>query len=104
MKKKAERRDFSLEIPSVRHAAEQTAADPCKPDRPLDILRLVSELPAHYRQVILLYHMEEKSYEEVAAMLDLPLGTVKTYLHRARQQLAEALAALNIRAMEENGA
>ena len=78
MKKKAERRDFSLEIPSVRHAAEQTAADPRKPDRQLDILRLVSELPAHYRQVILLYHMEEKSYEEVATMLDLPLGTVKT--------------------------
>ena len=45
-----------------------------------------------YRQVVLLYHMEERSYEEVAAMLSLPLGTVKTWLHRARQQLAAALA------------
>ncbi len=41
---------------------------------------------------MLLFYMQEKSYEEVAAMLNLPLGTVKTYLHRARKQLAEALA------------
>jgi RNA polymerase sigma-70 factor (ECF subfamily) len=39
----------------------------------------------------MLYHMEERSYEEVALMLDLPLGTVKTWLHRARRQLAAAL-------------
>lgn len=103
IKKKAQRRDFSLDIPSVRHAVERTAAEPRIPDRQPDILRLVGELPAHYRQVILLYHMEEKSYEEVATMLGLPLGTVKTYLHRARKQLAETLTALNMRAMEENG-
>jgi RNA polymerase sigma-70 factor (ECF subfamily) len=36
----------------------------------------------------MLFYMEEKSYDEVARMLDLPLGTVKTYLHRARKQLA----------------
>jgi hypothetical protein len=35
-----------------------------------------------------LFYLEEKSYEEVSAMLGLPLGTVKTYLHRARKQLA----------------
>jgi RNA polymerase sigma-70 factor (ECF subfamily) len=50
----------------------------------------VAGLPEHYRQVALLFYMEDKSYDEVSAMLNLPLGTVKTYLHRARLQLAEA--------------
>ena len=36
----------------------------------------------------MLFYMEDRSYEEVARMLDLPLGPVKTHLHRARQQLA----------------
>jgi DNA-directed RNA polymerase specialized sigma24 family protein len=31
--------------------------------------------------------MEDRSYDEVARLLDMPVGTVKTYLHRARQQL-----------------
>jgi DNA-directed RNA polymerase specialized sigma24 family protein len=39
-----------------------------------------------------LFYLEENSYEEVSTMLDLPLGTVKTFLHRARKQLL-ALAA-----------
>jgi RNA polymerase sigma-70 factor, ECF subfamily len=103
LKKKAGRRDFSLDIPSVRQAAERTAGGLQTPDRHPDILRLVGELPAHYRQVILLYYMEGKSYEELSTMLDLPLGTVKTYLHRARKQLSEVLAALDKPAMEENG-
>jgi len=58
------------------------------PDRECDVLRLVQQLPENYRQVVMLYYMEERSYEEVARMLDLPVGTVKTHLHRARQQLA----------------
>jgi len=104
MKKRgAMRRDFSLDLPAVRHEAEMASAGPSVPDRRPDILRLVAELPDHYRQVILLYHMEEKSYEEVAAMLDLPIGTVRTHLHRARRQLAAAVAALDEPAMKENG-
>ncbi|MBS1874816.1 MAG: RNA polymerase sigma factor [Acidobacteria bacterium] len=90
-KSKAFERGLSLELPGVRFAAERARAE--APDRSIDILRYVAELPPHYREVILLFHMQEKSYEEVSAMLDLPLGTVKTYLHRARKQLAEALAA-----------
>ncbi len=35
----------------------------------------------------MLFYLEEKSYEEVARMLDMPMGTVKTYLHRARREL-----------------
>jgi RNA polymerase sigma-70 factor (ECF subfamily) len=38
--------------------------------------------------------VEGRSYEEIASILDLPLGTVKTYIHRARHELRDALAHL----------
>jgi RNA polymerase sigma-70 factor (ECF subfamily) len=66
--------------------AERFAAHEAHGER--DIFRWVAKLPDNYRQVVMLYYMEDKSYEEVARMLDLPLGTVKTNLHRARKQLA----------------
>jgi len=91
-KRKAADRGISMEAAGVRHAAELAASPGRPPDHRPDILRLVDSLPEQYRQVIRLFHMEEKSYEEVALMLDLPLGTVKTYLHRARKQLAKKLA------------
>jgi len=40
------------------------------------------------RDVITLFYLQEKSVDEVARMLDLPEGTVKSYLHRARLALA----------------
>ena len=91
LKARTGRRGISLESPGVRAAAERAASDLRGPDRQPDILRFVGELPANYRQVVLLFYMEERSYEEVALMLDLPLGTVKTWLHRARTQLAAAM-------------
>ena len=51
-------------------------------------------LRPEYRACIMLRHVEGRSYEEIAATLDLPLGTVKTYIHRARHQLREALEGL----------
>jgi len=41
--------------------------------------------------MIALYHSEEFSYEEIAEMTELPLGTVKSYLFRARKKLKESL-------------
>jgi len=57
----------------------------------IDWEHLLSQLPEKYRQVLLLFYMEDKSYDEVAQLLDLPMGTVKTYLHRARKDLAAAV-------------
>ncbi|MCX6020214.1 MAG: sigma-70 family RNA polymerase sigma factor [Chloroflexi bacterium] len=48
-------------------------------------------LPEHYRAVIVLRHVEELSYDEIAQVLDLPLGTVKTRLFRARELLQKEL-------------
>ena len=55
------------------------------------IERAIASLRPEYRSCILLRHVEGRSYEEIAATLDLPLGTVKTYIHRARHQLRDAL-------------
>ena len=49
----------------------------------------VAQLRPEYRACILLRHVEGRPYEEIAEMLDLPLGTVKTYIHRARDGLQD---------------
>ena len=51
----------------------------------------IGKLRPEYRSCILLRHVEGRSYEEIAEALDLPLGTVKTYIHRARHELREYL-------------
>ena len=55
------------------------------------IERAIASLRPEYRSCILLRHVEGRSYEEIASTLDLPLGTVKTYIHRARHELRRAL-------------
>ena len=55
------------------------------------IERAIARLRPEYRSCIMLRHIEGRSYEEIAATLDLPLGTVKTYIHRARNELRAAL-------------
>ena len=54
----------------------------------------IGGLREEYRTVILLRHVEGYAYEEIAEIMDLPLGTVKTYLHRARGELRKSLAHL----------
>lgn len=52
----------------------------------------IEGLPPHYRIMILLRHQEDLSYEEIARCLDVPLGTVKARIHRAREMLKVRLA------------
>ena len=49
------------------------------------------ELRPDYREAVLLRFQQGLPYDEIAEILDLPLGTVKTHLHRARKQMASAL-------------
>lgn len=51
------------------------------------VTQLLEQLPERYRQAVTLFYMEDKSYEQTAASLGLPLGTVKALLHRARKKL-----------------
>ncbi|HEY6808997.1 MAG TPA: sigma-70 family RNA polymerase sigma factor, partial [Gemmatimonadales bacterium] len=58
------------------------------------IERAIARLRPEYRSCILLRHVEGYSYEEIADILSLPLGTVKTYIHRARNELRVHLDAV----------
>jgi RNA polymerase sigma-70 factor (ECF subfamily) len=53
--------------------------------------RAVAELPPNYREVVHLFHVEQLSYKEIAATMGIPMGTVMTWLHRARSQLRTLL-------------
>jgi RNA polymerase sigma-70 factor (ECF subfamily) len=52
---------------------------------------LIQSLPPHYRVVVVLRHQQDLSYEEIAQALNLPLGTVKARIHRAREILKQRL-------------
>ena len=54
-------------------------------------VRLIDSLPEHYRIVVLLRHQQDLSYEEIAEALQLPLGTVKARIHRARALLKDRI-------------
>jgi len=58
------------------------------------IERAIARLRPEYRSCIMLRHVEGRAYEEIAEILGLPLGTVKTYIHRARAELRAALGPL----------
>jgi RNA polymerase sigma-70 factor, ECF subfamily len=76
----------------------QSRVKPAAADRQFGDLELrdrlekaIARLPAHYRLVIAAHYLEGVQYEELAEALQLPLGTVKTQLHRAKQQLRRLL-------------
>src|SRR5271154_324264 len=51
----------------------------------------IDALPVHYREVLLLSDVEEMRYQEIAEMLDIPVGTVMSRLNRARKAVRQAL-------------
>lgn len=54
----------------------------------------IRELPTEYREVIMLFYFDGKSYEEIAETIGSPIGTVKSRLNRARRMLKQALEGL----------
>lgn len=60
-------------------------------ERRRQVHEAIGALGNEYRSVLVLREMEDRSYEEIAVMLDLPVGTVRSRLHRARLQLRDAL-------------
>lgn len=51
----------------------------------------IAQLPEKYRSVITLYHLQGNQYDEIAQVLEIPIGTVKTHLFRAKEQLRRML-------------
>jgi RNA polymerase sigma-70 factor, ECF subfamily len=64
-------------------------------DRQTMIQEQISNLPAKYRIVLVLRHLQEMTYEEMAEALTMPIGTIKTHLFRARNLLKERLEAFD---------
>jgi RNA polymerase sigma-70 factor (ECF subfamily) len=60
-------------------------------ERERSVQDAVALLPEYQRAMIVMYHAENMSYEDISAALDLPLGTVKSRLNRARLNLRELL-------------
>jgi RNA polymerase sigma-70 factor (ECF subfamily) len=58
------------------------------------LYKAIDELDAHYKLLITLRYQNELSYDEIASTLNLPLGTVKTGIFRAKEQLRKSLAHL----------
>jgi RNA polymerase sigma-70 factor (ECF subfamily) len=56
-----------------------------------EIMAAIDMLPEEYRTVAVLYFLEDAKYEEIAAALDCPVGTVRSRLHRSRKLLQKAL-------------
>jgi len=79
----------SDETPEERLEAKELGAE---------IESAIGRLRPEYRTAILLRHVEGRPYEEIAEIMDIPLGTVKTYIHRARMELRETLSHLRIQA------
>ena len=91
-RKRSSARTISLEEPAAMREAEGRGADQWQGSAGPDAAELLRRLPTQYREAMALFYLQEKSYDEVAEMLGLPVGTVKTYLFRARRSLAEQLA------------
>jgi RNA polymerase sigma-70 factor (ECF subfamily) len=63
-------------------------------ERQNTIQQAIQDLPGKYRAVLILRHLQELTYEEIAQALSLPVGTIKTHLFRARNLLKERLQSL----------
>lgn len=83
------------EIEQTRIVLESTAENPEEEVAARElgayIEEAIADLRPEYRTAIILRHIEGRSYEEIAEVMDIPIGTVKTFIHRARGELREAL-------------
>ncbi len=80
--------EIQHEIPDPELSPEKTIL---AQERSHIIQDAIETLPEKYYTAIVLRHTEEKSYEEIAEILDLPLGTVKARIFRAREMLNKVL-------------
>jgi RNA polymerase sigma-70 factor, ECF subfamily len=77
---------FDLPIESGRLSPEQESE---QRERRVEIESVVRALPANYRELIILRHSQDLSYEEIVEVTGLPLGTVKNRLFRAREMMRQ---------------
>lgn len=88
----ARRKRFSNEeLPERADASAGPEAEAIAGDEAARLRRAIAALPEKYRTVITLYHLQGRQYDEIAAVLGVPMGTVKTHLFRAKEHLRRML-------------
>jgi len=70
-----------------QHASENAVQPIESPDLPEHVRRCVNKLSDRYAAIITLYYLKGISYEEIAQIMEIPTGTLKTWMFRARKQL-----------------
>ena len=80
--------DYAFELPDDSFEADK---EMISDQRTMMLNEAIKQLPEKYRKVIHLRHVDERSYEEIAAQLKLPIGTVKAHIFRAREMLYKSL-------------
>ncbi|NJM24432.1 MAG: sigma-70 family RNA polymerase sigma factor [Bacteroidia bacterium] len=90
-------RPHMLELPADEsysaHFVEPENPEMVLEERDTDevVLKLIDRLPAQYKMVLSLYHLESMNYEEIGDITGMPEGTVKSYLFRARNMIKETI-------------
>ncbi len=76
--------EMEIELPDSTYRPDQHII---RDEKHVIINEAIDSLPEKYKRVIVMRHQQEKSYEEIARELDIPLGTVKAHIFRAREIL-----------------
>jgi len=87
LKRQGRRREVPLEVTYLERKQAPDHDDPEKRDLRSLVRRCVGELSERYGTIIALYYLEGASYDDIAAAMDIPMGTLKTWMHRARREL-----------------
>lgn len=87
---KSSRDDFEEHLLAAGRAADPEAGLDAEADRRL-VWKCLNRLPAETRLAVILRDIQDKSYEEIARILSLPVGTVKSRINRGRLELAKIL-------------
>ena len=101
MELRRRRPSVSIDDPDSAVAAAveiATATTPAADPERDNLLRMLEQLPVNQQQAVQLFYLEDKSYEAVAELMGMPLGTVKNLLHRARKQLMQQARAEEVMA------
>jgi RNA polymerase sigma factor (sigma-70 family) len=90
-KKKIEISDIPEEESFTAHFISDEDPEERLEDKEMNalVLKLVDQLPAQYKMVLTLYHVDQMNYQEIENVTGMPEGTVKNYLFRARNLLKE---------------
>lgn len=93
---RSKRRLEQVPLAEVEHLSADTAAQPDQVYQTLFCGKVIEEslaqLPPHYATALRLFYLRGVGYVEIAEMMKIPIGTVKTYLHRGKRALKEIVS------------